>query len=142
MTDLLHVNVWLPLGAPDHVHHARARAYWEHEASDQLGFCRVTALAYLRLLTDSSVMGEAVLAGQDAWRSLETWVATDRVVSLPEPTGVDAALGRMALHRDLRGGSWTDAYLAAFATAGGFRLVTFDGGFNRFGGLSWLRLEV
>jgi hypothetical protein len=37
---------------------------------------------------------------------------------------------------------WTDAYLAAFAKAGGLRLVSFDGDFTRFGGLDLLRLEV
>ena len=36
---------------------------------------------------------------------------------------------------------WTDAYLAAFALAGGHRLVTFDQDFLRFPGLEVLRLS-
>lgn len=34
----------------------------------------------------------------------------------------------------------TDAQLAALAIGEGLRLVTFDGHFCRFAGLSWLRL--
>jgi len=37
---------------------------------------------------------------------------------------------------------WTDAYLAAFAKAGGLRLVSFDGDFVHFDGLDLLRLEA
>ncbi|WVN41054.1 hypothetical protein AOB54_05970 [beta proteobacterium MWH-UniP1] len=35
----------------------------------------------------------------------------------------------------------TDAYLAAFAVCSGLRLVTFDKDFERFEGLSLLRLK-
>ena len=110
------------------------------EASDQLAFCRVTSLALLRLLTNAHVMGEAMLAGPEAWRALETWYDSPRVVSLAEPAGLDEVFGRWAGDLDIRGGHWTDAYLAAFASASGCRLVTFDGNFGRFTGLSWLRL--
>jgi predicted nucleic acid-binding protein len=33
----------------------------------------------------------------------------------------------------------TDAYLAAVAIANGWRLVSFDRDFERFGGLQWLQ---
>jgi predicted nucleic acid-binding protein len=54
---------------------------------------------------------------------------------LVEPEGL-ADLVRGGLSPRL----WTDAYLAAFALAGGHRLVTFDQGFLRFPGLEVLRL--
>ena len=38
--DLLHASIWVPLSAPDHVHHERARRYREVEATDQLAVCR------------------------------------------------------------------------------------------------------
>jgi predicted nucleic acid-binding protein len=41
----------------------------------------------------------------------------------------------------VRGGSWTDAYLAAFAMASGSRLVTFDAHFHRYPGLEFLHLR-
>jgi len=58
-----------------------------------------------------------------------------------EPPGVDELIGHWVTSVDMRGGDWTDAYLAAFAAADGHRLVTFDGGFGRFPGLSWLHLK-
>jgi toxin-antitoxin system PIN domain toxin len=140
MPDLLDASVWLPLSAPDHVHHARVRRYWDTESSDSLAFCRVTALALLRLLTNPRVLGEAALDGASAWRALETWLATPRVTFLPESSGLDQVLGGWASEIDVRGGHWTDAYLGAFAVSSGTRLVTFDSDFARFGGLSWLRL--
>jgi uncharacterized protein len=140
MPDLLDASVWLPLSAPDHIHHAVARHYWDEEASDQLAFCRVTSLALLRLLTNPHVMRGSILTGPEAWRALQTWSTSPRVVFLAEPAGVDEVLGRWARDLDVRGGHWTDAYLAAFAAASGCRLVTFDGDFGRFPGLSWLRL--
>ena len=35
---------------------------------------------------------------------------------------------------------WNDAYLAAFALAGGFQVVTFDQGFSKFAGVNCLIL--
>ena len=140
--DLLDASVWLPLSAPDHVHHARARRYWEAESADQLAFCRVTALAFLRLTTNVAVLGDAVLDGPGAWHALRTWLDAPRVDFLAEPPGVDEVLARWATGLDLRRGHWTDAYLAAFAVAAGSRLVTFDADFSRFQGLSWIRLAA
>ena len=141
MPDLLDASVWVPLSAPDHVHHARARRYWDEEAAGELAFCRVTALALLRHLTNARILGDATLDGAAAWRALETWLAVARVTFLGEPAGVDELLGRWASRLDLRGGHWTDAYLAAFAAASGCRLVAFDGDFGRYPGLEFLHLK-
>ena len=67
MRDLLDASVWLPLSAPDHVHYARAKRYWDEESADELVFCRVTALALLRHLTSSKILGDAALDGRAAW---------------------------------------------------------------------------
>jgi len=141
MPDLLDVSVWLPLSAPDHVHHARARRYWEEEADDELAFCRVTALALLRHLTNPRVLGEVALDGAAAWRALATWMSTPRIVFLAEPAGLDEWLARWSGALDVRGGQWTDAYLAAFAAASGSRLVAFDADFRRYTGVEFLRLK-
>jgi len=37
--------------------------------------------------------------------------------------------------RDCVAQEWMDAYLAAFALAGGYRMVTTDAAFEQFGGL-------
>lgn len=141
MRDLLDVSVWLPLSAPDHVHHLRARRYWESEAVDNLAFCRVTALALLRHLTNPRVLGEAVLGGAGAWKALQTWLTIPRVTFLDEPVAVDELLGQWATQLDLRSGNWTDAYIAAFAVASGCRLVAFDRDFLLYPGIEFLHLR-
>lgn len=86
-------------------------------------------------------MGTAVLDGGEAWKALMTWLATPRIRLRAEPDGIEECLERWAGSLDLRGGAWTDAYLAAFAAQSGFRLVAFDAGFNRFPGLDFMHLK-
>ena len=62
MADLLDASAWLPLSAPDHVHHVRALRYWNEEASRELG--RLTSLALLRHLSNPRIMGPATLDGR------------------------------------------------------------------------------
>jgi len=141
MPDLLDASVWLPLSAPDHAHYARARRYWDDEAAGELAFCRLTALALLRHLTNPRILGEAALDGGAAWRALETWLALPQITLLGEPAGLDELLGQWAGELDVRAGKWTDAYLAAFAEASGCRMVAFDGDFHRYPGLEFLHLR-
>lgn len=140
MADLLDTSVWLALSAPDHVHHARARHYWDVQAAASLAFCRITALGLLRLLTNPRVLGDAALGGAAAWRALGIWLAQPRIVFAPEPPDLDTWLARWSTDLDPRGGAWSDAYLAAFAVAGGHRLVAFDRDFERYAGLDFLNL--
>jgi hypothetical protein len=116
----------VPLSAPDHVHYARARRYWDEEADDSLAFCRVTTLELLRYLTTPRILGPAALDGAAAWRALVTWLAVPRIILLSEPPGLHELLGQWAAELDLRGGRWTDAYLA-FAASSDCRLVAFEG---------------
>jgi toxin-antitoxin system PIN domain toxin len=142
LPDLLDASVWLPLSVPDHVHHERARRYWDHEAADEVAFCRVTALALLRHLTNRRILGDAALDGLAAWRALATWLAAPGVRLLSEPPGLDDWLARWAGELDVRAGHWTDAYLAAFAAASGCRLVAFDDDFGRYRGIAFLSLQA
>jgi len=142
MIDLLDASVWVPLSAPDHVHHHRARRYWQHEAAEQLAFCRITAIALLRHLTNPRIMQHAVLTGSEAWDAYERWLALPEIIFLADPTGVQDQLRRLSRSVNPGPGLWTDLYLAAFALTGGFRLVAFDADFSRITGLSLLRLEV
>jgi len=141
MPDLLDASVWLPLSAPDHEHYKRARNYWDKESSHELAFCRVTAMALLRHLTNPRILQQAALDGRSAWRALETWLSVAQVTMLHEPDGIDTLLRSWAKSLDLRAGAWTDAYLAAFAVASDSRLVAFDAGFQRFPGLNFLHLS-
>lgn len=141
MPDLLDVSVWLPLSAPDHVHYPRALRYWNEESAEELVFCRVTALALLRHLTNRRIMGTSALDGAAAWRAVAVWLTVPRVKLLDEPPEVDEILAAWSGQVDIRGGAWTDAFLAAFAVASGCRLVAFDGDFRRYPGLDFLHLR-
>ncbi len=142
MRDLLDASVWLPLSAPDHVHYQRARQYWDKESASELAFCRITALALLRHLTNPRILGDVAMDGGAAWRALEIWLAYPHITLLDEPPGLDELLAQWAGKLDLRAGHWTDAYLAAFAAASGCRLIAFDGDFNRYPGIQFLRLTA
>jgi predicted nucleic acid-binding protein len=107
-----------------------------------LAFCRVTALALLRHLTNPRILGDAALGGGAAWRALKTWLALPQIKLLGEPAGLDEVLGQWAGQLDLRAGKWTDAYLAAFAAAGSCRLVAFDDDFRRYPGVEFLHLRA
>jgi len=139
--DLLDVNVWLALSLPDHPHHPRARKYWFEKSAVQLAFCRITSLALSRLLTQPKVMGGDPLTVSQSWKAYRAFRELPEVTLAPEPDGCEARLGAWTEEQDARPRLWTDAYLAAFAISGAFRLVTFDRDFQRFSGLSLLQLE-
>jgi toxin-antitoxin system PIN domain toxin len=138
--DLPDVNVWLALSVSHHPHHDRAMAYWSAEAQAQVSFCRITMLGLLRLLTQPRVMGAAALTPGTAMQALQRWQQLPEVSLRAEPATIDATFVPL-LTSDLPPRLLTDAYLAAFALAGGMRLVSFDRDFRRFPGLHLLLLS-
>ena len=142
MIDLPDVNVWLAFSVADHVHHQRARRYWEEESGDQLAFCRVTALGFLRLVTNAAAMAGQPLSVSQAWQAYGNFQRLPEVVLAAEPEGCEAWLEHWATGSSPTPRQWTDAYLAAFARAGGLRLVSFDRDFTFFDGLDLLRLQA
>jgi toxin-antitoxin system PIN domain toxin len=138
--DLLDANVWLALAAEAHTHHRWARAYWQDEAAPLAAFCRVTQLAFLRHLTNKSVMGGQTLTPAAAWRKCAEFLALPEVRLIAEPAGLDEQLGKFCDLGRTSPNLWTDTYLAAFASCAGLRLVSFDQGFSKFAGLDSLIL--
>ena len=140
-TDLLDVNVWLALGVEAHAHHECAQKYWENAAAPITAFCRVTHLAFLRHLSNKSIMGDQVLTPSVAWKKGAEFLALPEVRCLTEPAGLDEQLGKFCALGRMSPNWWTDAYLASFARSAGLRLVTFDQGFSKFSGLDLLLLQ-
>lgn len=138
--DLPDVNVWLALAVREHVHHEAASQYWSESAAARVHFCRVTMLGMLRLLTQPRVMGPDALDLASAMALHERFAALPGVDLRPEPAETAKVLRRL-VDAALPGRLLTDAYLAAFAMAGGLRLVTFDRDFGRFEGLNLLQLS-
>ncbi len=126
--DLPDLNVWFALLVADHPYHPAARAYWG--AGRQAGLNRVVALGLLRLLTNPKAMDQKPLSPEEAWQVYQG-LRRGGVALLEEPEGVEGVLEGL-LREGFPPRLWTDAYLAAFALAGGYRLVSFDRDFSRF----------
>jgi toxin-antitoxin system PIN domain toxin len=124
---LLDVNVWLAATWARHAHHPIAKR-WLDDEEDDLAFCRITELAFLRLTTNRAVTGSDALSRRQAWDALLALQADPRIRFVSEPRGLAPlwiALSKRDDHSHLL---WTDDYLAAFAQAAGAQLVTFDAG--------------
>ena len=134
-TCLPDVNVWIAIAADRHEHHATARQ-WFDSVSVPVCFCRVTQMAFLRLLTNPKVMGEDILCPVKAISVYRQLITDERVRLAPEPQNIENAwISLMSIHA-ASGSTWTDAYLAAFAMDADFRLITFDRGMGRWPGLA------
>lgn len=137
-------NIWLALTLSKHECHAAAREWLEARAPHEALFCRSTQQSFLRLLTTKAVLSPyriPPLSNQAAWSVYDGLLADERILWVEEPDGLEASW------RKLSGGSkaspklWMDAYLAAFAMAGGHQLVTTDKAFKQFKGLDLLVLS-
>ena len=136
MTHLCDSNVFLALVLGQHIHHARARRWFETlREHDLAAFCRATQLSFLRLLTQPITAGYVPITNRAAWEVYDALQQDDNLTWLPEPAGLDPVWRRFATLESSSSKRWMDAYLAAFAIAGGYRLVTFDGIFRNFEGL-------
>jgi len=124
---LVDVNVWLAAAWARHVHHPIAKRYVDREDAE-MGFCRVTELAFLRLVTNRAVTAEDVLTRRQAWDLLLALQADPRIRFVPEPRGLAPLWIAFSKRDDRSHLRWTDDYLAAFAQAMGAPLVTLDAG--------------
>ena len=125
------VNVWIALASDRHEHHDIARL-WFNSLAQAACFCRVTQMSFLRLLTNSKVMGEDVLHPVDAWTVYADLLTDERVRFLAEPNDIERTWLSLMNVPAASGSVWTDAYLVAFAQEAGLRLLTFDAGMRRW----------
>jgi len=134
---LADANVWLALAFSDHLHHSKAKAWFDAQAESTVAFCRVTQMALLRHLTNPKIMGAFVQNQQNAWNTYDALLKDARVVFLAEPTGLEKSYRELTQSPFPSREAWTDAYLAAFAIERKVHLITFEGGFKRFLGLQF-----
>jgi uncharacterized protein len=137
--------VWLALAIDKHFHHDVADEWLKSiSVPGSVHFCRATQQSFLRLLTNASAFlkyGSPPLTNQEAWRVYDTLLANERIMfSSREPDGLEIRWRRFAGRFTASPNLWMDAYLAAFAVAGGYRFVTFDDGFKQFDGLDLVLL--
>ena len=119
------VNVWLAAVWSRHSKHVVAKNWVDAEVDD-LAFCRVTQMSFLRLLSNPAVTGSDALTRARAWDVYDQLIADPRIHIVDEPAGLDAAWIRFSRHDDNSHLLWTDDYLAAFAHASNMEFVTFD----------------
>lgn len=125
------VNVWIALTWQKHIHHSVAASWFGGLRDDaHLGFCRITQLSFLRLLTTAAVMGSDVRSQLEAWEMYDQWLDDPRVVFLEEPPALEPTFRAHAERKDASPKDWADSYLSAFAAVSGLRLVTFDKSFR------------
>ena len=106
-------------------------------------FCRSTQQSFLRLVTTRAVLapyGIPPLSNKAAWSAYEGFLADERISWVAEPRGLDSYWKKWAGGSKASPKLWMDAYLAAFAMAGGYQLVTTDHAFKQFKGLDLLVL--
>jgi toxin-antitoxin system PIN domain toxin len=145
IVNLCDSNVWLALALSGHAHHGLARDWLDavDETSTVL-VCRATQQSFLRLLTNASVLapyGNPPLTNREAWQAYEALAADYRIVfQAEEPAGLESRWKDLALRDSASPKLWMDAYLAAFALAAGYRMVTTDASFRQFAGLDLLLL--
>ena len=124
--NFLDANVWLALCVSRHIHAERATSWFAEAAQERFFLCRFTQLAVLRLLTTASVMGNDTETMAGAWKLLDRIQSDDRIEFLFEPEGLDREFRRRSNLASRSPKVWADAYLLAFAAAGGLKLITFD----------------
>ena len=138
-------NVWLALALSKHQFHGVARDWLaDQKPSDAALFCRSTQQSFLRSLTTRAVLapyGIPPLSNKAAWSAYEGFLADERVSWVEEPRGLESHWKKLARNAKASPKLWMDAYLAAFAMAGGYQLVTTDKAFKQFKGLDLLVLS-
>ena len=135
--NLLDINVWIALAFNQHQNYNSARTWFDGLPGERrCYFCRFTQLGFLRLSTNPKANPLQTQTLNQAWAVYDETLLDPRVGFLAEPEGLEgpwrqwSQLGTYSHH------VWNDAYLAAFALAGGCEVVTFDKGFGQFPGLS------
>jgi uncharacterized protein len=113
--NFLDANVWLALLWGRHVHSEKARLWFEQASEEKFFFCRFTQLTVLRLLTTEQIMGKDTKTMSDS-----------HVALLPEPVEIEKQFRAYSRMSSRSPKVWADAYLLAFASVAGLKLVTFD----------------
>jgi len=137
--DLLDVNVWLALADGNHIHHTAARDYWKNQSAEEIAFCRVTALGFLRLSSHPKVLSRP-LNMEQAWAAYQRYIDQPGVCWVEDSFALDDVFMHFCRQPKWSHHLWTDAYLAALAKYRSCRIVSFDSDFKCFTGLDFLQL--
>jgi uncharacterized protein len=120
------VNVLVALAWPNHVHHERARAWFEENHQRGWATCPVTESGFVRVSSNRKVVPEARRPGE-AILLLREMTSLRGHVFWADDTSI-ARSRWVAAERLVGHGQVTDAHLVALCLERKGRLVTCDGG--------------
>jgi uncharacterized protein len=129
---LLDVNAWIALSFDTHAHHAVAKDWFDGKPSGLFWFCRMTQQGFLRLATDPRVLKSETVTMPEAWGMYDGILRDRRISFSEEPAGVETIWRGYTQSETFTPKVWNDAFLAAFARAAGYEIVTLDKGFTRY----------
>lgn len=133
---LFDTNVWLAAVFPSHPFHATAQHMLQQTSAAQPAvWCRATQQSFLRLATTPALLkayGAEGMTNRDALYALDAFQALPQVTFQDEPPGLFALWRTLAGLPSASPKVWMDAYLAAFAMAGGLRMATLDADFKAY----------
>ena len=133
---LFDTNVWLAAIFTTHPFHAQAQQALQNASSTAPAvWCRATEQSFLRLATTPALLkayGAQGMGNRDALQALDALQTLPQVGAMDEAPSVRALWRQLATRDTASPKVWMDAYLAAFAIAGGLRMVTLDRDFNQF----------
>ena len=130
------VNVWVAATFDTHQHHASVKVWWDGLTDEPIAFTRMTQQGFLRLATSNRIVGPQALTLQQAWLKYDFYLSYPQITFVVEPIGVESRWRNMSDIPACSPKMVNDAYLAGFAVAGGYELVTFDQGFKQYPGLN------
>jgi uncharacterized protein len=133
---LFDTNVWIAVVFPTHPFHALAQeALARASVARPAVMCRATQQSFLRLASTSSILkiyGAQAATNRDALIVMDSLLSLPQVAARAEPDGAFELWCNMASKDTASPKVWMDAYLAAFAIAGGTNLITLDHDFKNF----------
>jgi uncharacterized protein len=133
---LFDTNVWLAVVFPTHPFHSQAQEALAASTSTRPAvMCRASQQSFLRLASTSAILkayGAEAATNRDALMVMDRLLSLPQVVTRDEPEGAFELWRKMAAIATASPKVWMDAYLAAFAIAGGINFVTLDHDFKNF----------
>ena len=129
------VNLWLALAFDGHVHHVPA-ATWYRGLSGPCFFCRVTQTGFLRLATNPKAFPDDAVSMSEAWDLYDAMLNDPKIAFVDEPPDLGPLWRGYTRRQSFSPKVWIDSYLASFARAGGYELVTFDKAFTSYSALN------
>ena len=71
-------------------------------------------------------MGLDAMTQAASWKVFDTFLSNPTIRLVAEPAGLDLLFRRSTMRDEISPKLWADGYLAAFAEAGGYSLISFD----------------